>query len=80
MRERDDRYACTLDQEGARARLPQIAALTARIRHRTRIEDRVVLRFGGDDETAALVDGFVRDEQRCCAFFGFATRQEAGPD
>ena len=74
----DGRHACTLDREGARKRQPQIAALSARIRHRARVGDRVVLRFDGDDETAALVDGFVRDEQRCCGFFGFSTRQEAG--
>ena len=76
--QRDARYTCTLDPEGAQARLPQIAALSSRLRHRARVDDRLVLRFDGDDETASLVDGFVRDEQRCCAFFGFATRHEAG--
>ena len=78
MDDRDDRSTCTLDSEGARARLPQITALSARLRHRARLDDRVLLRFDGDDETVRLVDAFVRDEQRCCAFFGFSSRREAG--
>lgn len=69
------RYACTLDLEDARARLPQIHALTARLSARERTGDRLVLRFADDGDTEALVEEFVHDEQRCCPFFGFDIRR-----
>lgn len=67
-------YACTLDLEGARARLPNIRALTGRLLARERIDNRLVLRFEDDGDTTALVEEFVREEQACCPFFGFEIR------
>lgn len=66
-----DGYACSLDLEGAKGRLPQIRALTERLRARERRDDQLVLRFGAGEDTAELVDAFVRDEQQCCPFFSF---------
>lgn len=71
-------YACTLPPAGARDRLPQARALTARLRDRGRTGNRLVLRFDDDGDTAGLVDEFVEDESQCCGFFDFATRREEG--
>lgn len=71
-------YACTLTPEGAHDRLPQARDLTARLAHRERTGDRLVLRFDDDGDTVALVDEFVRDESQCCGFFDFTTRREDG--
>ena len=68
-------FACTLDEVGARARLAQARALTARLSHRERIDNRLVLEFVCDGYTTELVDEFVRDERRCCAFFDFDVRR-----
>jgi hypothetical protein len=65
-------YVCTLDGEGAKARLPQVHAMLARLRDRQQSEGRLVLSFTGGPETAALVEEFVRDESQCCGFFTFA--------
>lgn len=75
MTERPDPFACTLDEDGARARLPQANELTSRLRGRERVDHRLVLTFVDDGRTRPLVDGFVRDEQQCCSFFEFAVRQ-----
>lgn len=64
-------YVCTLDYEGAQARLPHSRALAARLRGRERLEGRLMLHFAGGQETVELVEQFVRDEKRCCSFFGF---------
>lgn len=77
MSEPSARYACTLDTDAARARLPQARALTSRLRSRERFDDRLVLRFSDDGDTTTIVDQFVRDEQQCCAFFGFDVRHDA---
>jgi hypothetical protein len=74
MSESSVRYACTLDADAARARLPQARALTSRLRSRERLDDRLLLRFDDDGDTATIVDQFVRDEQQCCPFFGFDVR------
>ena len=71
-------HACTLTPAGARDRLPQARALTARLRDRDRTGNRLVLRFADDGRTAGLVDQFVEDESQCCSFFDFATRREEG--
>lgn len=68
-------YACTLDAEGARRRLPQASALTARLRRRERVDDRLVLTLEDVEGTVELVEEFVRDESRCCSFFGFEVRR-----
>lgn len=75
MTDRSDPFACTLDEEGARARLPQADQLTSRLRRRQRVDHRLVLTFVDDGHTRPLVDDFVRDEQQCCSFFEFAVRQ-----
>lgn len=73
-----DAFACTLDAEGARSRLPQARDLAERLLGRERIGQRLVMRFADDERTGSLVDEFVRDEQQCCTFFGFAVRRGAG--
>ncbi len=74
MAQHTPRYACSLDADGAGARLPQLRALTERLRGRQRHDQQVVLRFAADDgRTAELVEDFVRDEQQCCSFFDFDT-------
>ncbi len=71
-------YGCTLDASGARERIPQARELTARLRHRARVDDRLVLRFEDDGDTVGLVEEFVRDESRCCSFFTFDVRRHEG--
>lgn len=75
MTERSDPFACTLDEDGARARLAQTHELTSRLRRRERVDQRLVLTFVDDGPTRTLVDDFVRAEQQCCSFFEFAVRQ-----
>lgn len=71
-----EQFACTLDPQGARQRLPQVRALTDRLQRRERLDDRLVLTFADDAGTVELVEEFVRDESRCCGFFGFEIRHE----
>ena len=71
-------YACTLDENGAHARLTQARGLAARLRRRQRIDNRLVLDFTDDGHTRPLVDEFVRDEKQCCSFFEFTVRHDGG--
>lgn len=77
MTDTTNEYRCTLDTSGVQERIPQARQLTARLRHRARTDDRLVLRFD-DDDTAELVQEFVRDESQCCSFFTFDVRQVDG--
>lgn len=78
MSESTPTYACTHDLDGARARLPQLRALSELLTGRERDDGRVVLRFADRGEGRALVEEFVADEQRCCDFFGFDVRDDGG--
>lgn len=71
-----DRFACTLDPRGAQQRLSQVRALTDRLQRRERLDDRLVLTFESGQNTVDLVEEFVRDESRCCGFFGFDIRHD----
>lgn len=71
MADTSNEYGCTLDTSGVLQRLPQVHGLIERLRHRERVDDRLVLRFEDGDDTLALVRQFVRDESRCCSFFAF---------
>lgn len=64
-------FVCTLDEQGARARLEQAHGLATRLRRRDLSDNRLALTFANDGETELLVDEFVRDEQQCCSFFEF---------
>lgn len=78
MTNRTNAYSCTLDRSGALQRLPQVHGLTERLRHRERVDDGLVLHFEDGDDTVELVEEFVRDESRCCSFFGFEVRRGDG--
>lgn len=71
-------YACTLRSDDAHRRLPQVRALTDRLRRRERVDDRVLLAFHDDGHTLDLVREFVRDESQCCSFFEFDVGRRDG--
>lgn len=74
--DKTDQFACTLDPQGAQQRLPQVRALSDRLQRRARLDDRLVLTFEDGQDTVELVEEFVRDESRCCGFFGFDIRHD----
>ena len=71
-------YVCTLEYDEAQRRVPQVRALTDRLRRRERVDDRLDLMFEDDGYTLGLVSDFIRDESQCCSFFAFEVHRRDG--
>lgn len=68
-----DAYACTLSEEELPARADQLNQLTAGLKQHEHGDREVRLHFQAALEP--VVNAFVRDETRCCAFYDFAVHR-----
>lgn len=68
-------YQCTLTRQDSGERSDADRALAARTTATDRLPAGVRISFEHRTDTRALVETFVANESRCCAFFDFAVHE-----